>query len=449
MVGSTTSLGADPDNIELPPCPIMSDNQAIPEHFVDYEGLRYYFCCDECISDFNSDPSRFAALSSVTGFPIPDVEGEASTATGSAVGIGVRLRDWTKKKVDQFCLDYGLVQLHVLAAALVVFVALILWRRDRADSTSSRVGQVAVGVGWTLAIVMALDAAYLSSLASERHRIMNRALARAGGGDGLGEQDGRSGVADAELLDSIRKVHYATFVKYGFPPRPRQTGNRDHHLSRTYYRGNDERHSQMFNGGQYRTVTFSLQLETEDGTAIDFGESLVGIQPYLRVTFERAADTSSGYFTKEYLQRMYLTMVADRTLGRFGPVKDRVPWTETSPGSAWSARYRLPEGDQFPVDWKTDLRPIDDPYASALDSPKNRYRGIVYLCEDRLEKGTVVGGRYHFGIEYDLQTCDGLVLDASNLFMGSTYEGRNFERYQINETEWLSDQPIPEKPRRR
>lgn len=44
-------------------CPIMKDAIASPEKAVgyqDYEGKRYYFCCDMCPQKFKDDPKTYA-----------------------------------------------------------------------------------------------------------------------------------------------------------------------------------------------------------------------------------------------------------------------------------------------------------------------------------------------------------------------------------------------------
>jgi YHS domain-containing protein len=44
-------------------CPVMGDVVASPEEssgYVDYEGVRYYFCCSSCQTQFESAPEAFA-----------------------------------------------------------------------------------------------------------------------------------------------------------------------------------------------------------------------------------------------------------------------------------------------------------------------------------------------------------------------------------------------------
>ncbi len=44
-------------------CPVMGDVVASPDRsagHVDYEGKRYYFCCNSCDQLFNEDPEKYA-----------------------------------------------------------------------------------------------------------------------------------------------------------------------------------------------------------------------------------------------------------------------------------------------------------------------------------------------------------------------------------------------------
>lgn len=191
----------------------------------------------------------------------------------------------------------------------------------------------------------------------------------------------------------------------------------------------------MFNGGQYRTVTFRVNLEDADGAPVDFGSPVNPDNLYMNVSFQRAPNTSSGYYTNEYMKRMYLTMKQDRFLGRNSPVDDRTSWQQTELGVIWESRYKLPQGNHLPSEWQ-----VSEP-----TSPDGA-RGVVYLVEERLDGTKVQGGRYHFGILYDLRVVHGVAAQESDLYMGTTYRGANFYKYNIKEEEWLSTAPIPEIP---
>ena len=39
-------------------CPMMDGNRIDKKVHVDHNGKRVYFCCGECIKDFNADPEK-------------------------------------------------------------------------------------------------------------------------------------------------------------------------------------------------------------------------------------------------------------------------------------------------------------------------------------------------------------------------------------------------------
>lgn len=431
-----TAIG-QPD--ELPNCPVKPENEAVKEYYVDYDGKRYYLCCEACVEDFQSDPSRFASLESVVGFPLESLDGQSKSQDDVAAQPTPTLSErfllgiiWVEKFSQEHGLFKPLLVLHWAPLLLLLAWAIrriIVGRRHQSEQSNTRAGGMPSWAIWGIAVVLLADGVWL---ALRLQQTQNLAQHEANIAAQLRQEMDR--FHDKELEE---EVHFATFINYGFPPRPRRA-EKANSLSATYYRGNDERIDSMFNGGQYLTVTFHIRLETVDGKPLEYGQNLGDGTLQLRVEFERASSTSSGYFTSEYMKRMYLTMQADRFLGRTRPVSDRVDWIESTPGKVWQATYVLPTGDNIPAQWKTN-EPDRDPH-------DRRLRGVVYLCEERRKLETVAGGRYHYAIEYDVLLNDGIVTEASDLFMGSTYSGRNFTKYQITDEQWLSLSPIPEKP---
>ncbi|HBJ33703.1 MAG TPA: hypothetical protein DDZ51_02850 [Planctomycetaceae bacterium] len=463
----------------MPKCPIMPDSPASEKYFADHKGLRYYFCCEGCVSDFQSDPSRFVNVSTVQGFPIESAtnvsempvvndagdqskHAKAKNANDKETmleGTMTYLKATMQKRIDKYCLDTPLVQIRVAAFCGIMFVPFIPFFRKRQESkpfsASDRINQMSGTAGklitycasklelrWLAWIVLAAVSFDSISMASRSSRSERQLLEILAGDKSLDDRNHTSAALDEETLELIQEVHYSTFADYGYPPRPKKR-EKDLSLTRTYFRGNDERNPQMFNGGQYRTVTFDVNLESRDGTPLNYGSSLSNQPVFLKVRFIRAPHTSSGYYTREYMKRMYLTMQSGRFLGRDQPVGDRLEWTEIEEGRVWEARFQLPEGDHFPETWKENERrkPLDTTTASAL------HRGVVYLCEERLDENqNVLGGRFHFAIEYTLKEVNGELMQTSDLFMGTNYRGSNFTKYDIIEEEWLSSKPIPEKP---
>ncbi len=44
------------------PCPIMPTKEIQEQYYADYEGKRYYFCCQVCVAQFKQNPARWLPL---------------------------------------------------------------------------------------------------------------------------------------------------------------------------------------------------------------------------------------------------------------------------------------------------------------------------------------------------------------------------------------------------
>ncbi len=68
---STSSMNADMKNMDNMPkeavtadngqksCPVMKGNPIDPEIFVEYQGKKVYFCCDDCKAAFLKSPEKY------------------------------------------------------------------------------------------------------------------------------------------------------------------------------------------------------------------------------------------------------------------------------------------------------------------------------------------------------------------------------------------------------
>lgn len=236
-------------------------------------------------------------------------------------------------------------------------------------------------------------------------------------------------MADKTLKDEI---HFATFHDFGFPPTPRQP-DLEPRLKGSFYRGNDERSPRLFNNGNYRTATFNISLVDDQGTELKAGDQIANKPLFVRFEIDRPPFTPDFLYNSEMMDTMFLTEEANKFLGRNEPVADLVPLTETEPMQRWVAL--------FPVD-----------SCGTCDCSKNR-SGTVYVCEKYYKTSRIplvgkqqVGGRYHYGIRYDLKTEDGVLLDDSNMYMGALYRTRKLPTWRVPMTEWFSYEPIPVLP---
>lgn len=205
------------------------------------------------------------------------------------------------------------------------------------------------------------------------------------------------------------------------PLRPRGANG----LGGTYYRGNDERHDKLFNGGDYRTAIMRLSLIDEHDQAVEIGRPLRGSQLFVRLEIERAANATPSLFTDQIMGDMLLTRrTGDRRepLATDEPTKLEVVQT----GERWAAKYRL--GD----------------FAGQSDAAIN---SVIYVYTNANRKDEAVLGTMQYGIVVALRIRDRTLQPNSEVWLGPILVPGNFQyptpgRITLNE--WLDTQPIPE-----
>jgi YHS domain-containing protein len=47
--------------VEQTTCPVMDGNKINPDVFVEYKGIKVYFCCSSCKAKFEADPEKYTA----------------------------------------------------------------------------------------------------------------------------------------------------------------------------------------------------------------------------------------------------------------------------------------------------------------------------------------------------------------------------------------------------
>ena len=47
--------------VEQTTCPVMDGNKINPDVFVEYKGVKVYFCCSSCKAKFEVDPEKYTA----------------------------------------------------------------------------------------------------------------------------------------------------------------------------------------------------------------------------------------------------------------------------------------------------------------------------------------------------------------------------------------------------
>lgn len=399
LVYSTGPINADEQIEDYGNCPIKPEQPASAEYSYDHKGITYYFCCQSCVRDFKSDPDRFVAP------PAPvDQSEELPEAPPNYPPIPAKVSGqlvWLLNRpvvVVHFVLVLGILGLCVLRSRL-----------------NNAVWGCVIGLGvidiFCLVGNLALrDFKHASELANAVEEVVVYGLP-----------------TTQELKTLEESVHYTTLQKFGRPVRPVKHPDKPASLSATYYRGNDERSSYMMNEGNYRTVTLNIKLIHANEEDVEYSQPVDVEKLAIRITIDRASGTSSGYFTEDYMKRMYLTQSSDPTMGSTAPVPDRVALVTTKPGQQWEGTFSI---------------------APSNVSVNDNLSGIVYVCEERYStpQHELLGGRFHYAIEFDLRIKDGQIQPSSDIWMGATYEGREFDTMRITPDEWLSLEPLPELP---
>ncbi|MBC7815769.1 MAG: hypothetical protein IAG10_02595 [Planctomycetaceae bacterium] len=205
------------------------------------------------------------------------------------------------------------------------------------------------------------------------------------------------------------------------PLRPRgATG-----LGGTYYRGNDERHEKLFNGGDYRTAILRLSLIDENDQTVEIGRPLSGLQLFVRLEIERAANATPSLFTDQVMEGILLTRrTGDRKepLATDEPAKPEVLQT----GERWVAKYRLGDFE---------------------GQPDIALNGVIYVYTNANRTEEAAQGTLQYGIVVALRIRERTLQENSELWLGPILVPGNFQyptpgRITLNE--WLDTQPIPE-----
>ena len=354
-------------------CPIEPSEAALPEYSAEHGGKTYYFCCSECVEMFTANPSKYI-----------DVGGEGSASPRSP------FQRWSDGVWNAAWRAPGL---SLGGLAVVALLALRTALPKLRPALGTR--------GFAAIVALSLGGEALSA-----HKL-RRQVAR-----------------DYEEATLIHQVHFSTFLEYGDPPIPAKP-DLPPRLNATFYRGNDERSSQLYNGGYYRTCDFNLDLCNAAGEPIVYGSPLDPHDSFLRIRIVRAPGTPDFFWTPERMADIFASRSAAKLLGRDGePVPDAVPMRVVRPMWEWEMRYPLA------------------PFEKA--AKPDRLKGIVYHCEKRFGADDIqIGSRFHYAFQFDLVLAGGIVQAGSDLWMGATYRNRALRIWEIPQNEWLSTEAIP------
>jgi len=366
---------------EPPPdtvCLVEPTEPVLMKYSAKFEGKTYYFCCSECVDIFEANPAKFVgAVDGVEVVAEPE-RNVFQRAFDSVWNLGSKSP----------ALSFG-------AIALVVLVLVRLF-----------VAKARPFIG--LAAFALIAAAAFGAEALVTHKLY------------------REVSVAKEEADLIHKVHASTFHEYGDPPIP-EPSELPPRLSATYYRGNDERSEQLFNGGYYRTTDFRLDLCNGAGEALSVGDGVEPDDLYYRVRIVRAPGTPDFFWKSDRMANIFASRSSDKLLGRNGvPVPDAVPMKVVRPMWEWEFLYPLA------------------PFVDA-ENP-GTLEGIFYQCEKRYQGSNdeeLIGARFHYAFQFSLTLAENKIQPGSGIWMGAIYRNRKLRIWEIPGNQWLSTEPIP------
>jgi len=234
---------------------------------------------------------------------------------------------------------------------------------------------------------------------------------------------------DAKHKEALLKVASvkAELLSYTGPPETLHSLNAPHpmhppRLGGVYYRGNDERDGQLFNGGFYRTAQLEVWLTDGEGQRLKWGDKPDG---ELFVDFEiiRAANTTGELFNDQIMSVVGLTddVRISNDADHRTEIGTVMPMETIEPGQRWRSRYLI-----------------------GVLEDSNQISGKLYLVQNTSKP------KAHYAIEFEVVLdTQSLITEDSQMWMGSLYNlnGRVFVPYdnqKILLDRWFDFRPIPE-----
>jgi hypothetical protein len=194
-----------------------------------------------------------------------------------------------------------------------------------------------------------------------------------------------------------------------------------------YYRGNDERNPELFNGGYYRTASMEVGLLDSNHKQLQWGDKASSNELYIRLDIKRAAFSTPELFLDETMERCFLSSVAeldeestltkakDADRSSFPPFSKLVT---VVPKEHWRAIYQI---------------------ADQTEKADESYSGMLYIIPGSPPP--------QYGIEYQIKIKDGVISDESEIWMGASYLTGTVvvpRKDTIPLSEWFDFLPIPE-----
>jgi len=381
----------------------MTDRKVDPDIFIEIDGKKISFCCEICRAEFESDPKLYAGNLPAS---LEDISVETSKpASPDQSRLALKWRHFHTLPIWSPADYFSGVPYWPF---LLLFVALVtLWAFTIGSKlgTDRRYLKVRTAAHCTVYLVLLTFSVQCLLIAMAYRQISHE---NAAAYSGLGFTSKQAGVSP-----QAARMHQEMHYHFGNPPEPPFPSDSGPALFKTYYRGNDERSPDLFNGGNYLTCTFEVGVVDKHGNAVAQG-SRRPEQCFVHLTIIRAPFTADVLYSDRIMEQVFATEQYE--LSGLLTAPDRV-------------NLKAVEND-----WKWELNfPIDP----EVDS------GEIYLWHVNLWGGDSVP-LLHYAIHYDLPTESGVLTESADIRLGALRLTTPVIRYQMPIEEWLRSTPFPE-----
>ena len=352
-------------------CLIEPTELSVEKFSATYDGDTIYFCCRECVDIFEASPELFLQ-------PIEDIKTKQQSFDNKSL---------FQKTFDSIWNFF----FYLPGTSIIIITTLILFILRKkifvSDKIKRSLKNAVIGL-------LFFDICYSQHLSSRNKKI--------------------------EILEN--EIHSTTFLEYGTPLIPAISRQKPS-LKKTYFRGNDERNPALYNGGNYRTAEFTIDLCNNLNEPANYDELINSKDLYLRVRIMKSPNTAKHFWQKDKMGNIYATSNSEKFHWYKDQITDAVNLKNID-DNQWEFKYPLEE--------------------FILGEDDQIIRGIVYLCEKRKSSNNmVIGGRFHYAFQFDLKLFSKKFDSTSDLWMGPLYRKRSLRIWEIPEKEWLSSDPIP------
>jgi YHS domain-containing protein len=364
-------------------CPVMTDQLAKPKFSTRYRNKLVYFCCADCVKEFEDEPAAYEKN-------LPWYRPDSASVSDVLVTVGEFMRR----------------HVGAVGAALGCLLAWLIFRRgvrseNPAERTRLQSGALRGGVlAGVLVLGLAVEVYFSETQMREAEALK----------------------AKREVERKLDVIHFATFSDHGYPPRIPAPKNPPK-MAQTYYRGNDERDDSLYNKGNYLTCTFNLSFQTADGRTLQIGDTVKPGNIFLRVEIIRGVP-SLAFFSERMIKSIMLTRSGAKDNGS-KPVPDAVRLNVLEKDLRWDARY--------PIAFTGSETKLEDL--------------VYICQEFKYGKPDTLGSRFHYGLQFVLNIQNGVIQEGSGVWMGALYRTRRLPAWTIPAEEWLGPKPLPIKPK--